>query len=143
MDAQEYYDDKLTTLKAFNTYLSNIIDKGYNNDTDTLLLIVKHINNFVDEHTESNNESILPKELLPDDTDNNTLYFSNDSEKTNTDSELDTDSESDYEDIKNKELNKIKNFIENSDDLSKKYIYMKNNNYIKKMNRFITSSLVY
>ena len=49
------YDEKLTTIKAFHSYLGDVIDKGYNNDTYTLLLIVKHINNFVYEHIESNN----------------------------------------------------------------------------------------
>lgn len=64
MDSVEYYDEKLTIIKAFNTYLNNIIDKGYNNDIDILLSIVKHINNFTDEQVELNNKSIFLKPLL-------------------------------------------------------------------------------
>ncbi len=158
MDSQDYYDDKLTTIKVFNTYLSSIIDKGYNNEIDILLLIVKHINNFIDEHIELNKTSILPKELIPDEpmfVDDDIYKKSSSSEnimmlsvsESDSDAESETDSETDSEDniksYKEKELNKIKKFIENSDDLSKIYIYMKKNNKINKMKRFIKKSLEY
>ncbi len=149
MDSQEYYDNKLTTIKVFNSYLSNIINKGYNNDIDTLLLIVKNIDNFVDEQIEANKYYTLPKELLPseptfldeNESDNN---ISSNSDIMNSDTESETESDEDIiKSQKDKELNKIKNFIENSNNLSKVYIYKKNNNYITKMKIFINESFKY
>jgi hypothetical protein len=51
------FDEGLETIKAFHTFLTEIIDKGYNNDKDIIKKIVKHINNFIDDNTESNNNS--------------------------------------------------------------------------------------
>ena len=52
---QLMYDENLTIIKAFQSYLSDVIDKGYNNDYKTLLYIVKHIKNLRDELIEDNN----------------------------------------------------------------------------------------
>jgi hypothetical protein len=52
-------------------------------------------------------------------------------------------SDSENEIKKNKEINKVNKFIENSDDISNIYLYKKYNNYIYDMNNYINNSLEY
>jgi hypothetical protein len=149
MDLSEVYDNKLTIISQYHEYLTDVIRKGYNNNIDMLILIDKHINNFLNEahklvedkkliidkpNTQSLNEPL-------DDNDNYNNSSSSDSNDSDTDS---NDSDTDNSEQNKKELNKIDNFIINSDDLSKIYIYNINNNiknnYINKMKKFINNN---
>ena len=49
MDLSEVYDNKLTIISQYHEYLKDVIRKGYNNSIDMLILIDKHINNFLNE----------------------------------------------------------------------------------------------
>ena len=91
------FDEDLNTIKAFHTFLTEIINKGYTNDIDIIKKIVKHINNYIDDDTEKNTES-----------DN-------------------SDDENENNELKNKIQQKIDKFMESNNDLSKIYLYKKYN----------------
>ncbi len=42
----EEYNNELTRIKQFNTYLTNILEKGYMNELDDLKLLTKQIDNI-------------------------------------------------------------------------------------------------
>jgi hypothetical protein len=50
------FDEDLNTIKAFHTFLTDIIEKGYNNKKDTIKKIVKHINNYIDDETDNDDD---------------------------------------------------------------------------------------
>jgi hypothetical protein len=162
MTEQQLYDEKLTIIKTFNTYLTDIIDKGYNNNYNILEYIVKHINNFQDELIEeSANNNIIDKSIYKSFMDEENMFdddkysaqsfklTSNTSSNTSNTSSSNTEDE-DEDDTndkfltqhKEKELNKIKKFIDGP-DLSKIYLYKKNGNHVKQMEHFILNSLIY
>ncbi len=158
MTEHELYDEKLTTIKAFNSYLSSIINKGYNNDYETLLHIVKHINNFQDDIIETGARNNIDTSFMELDdnmfndepiyyNNNSNLNFISSSSSSSSSSEETNEDEEDDEKLKQqhkeKELQKIKKFINESDDLSKIYLYKKNNNYIKQLEKFMNNSLIY
>ncbi len=132
------YDDKLTSIKLFNTFLSNIIDKGYNNNMSTLKLIVKHINNFI---IETSNSSIS----VNNSSDSDNSSKSSLSESSESSESSDSDSDNTFVEISQKErqLKKINDFIINSDNLSKIALYKKHNNLRNNMKQFIENSLIY
>ena len=113
----ELIDNNLNTIKAFHEFLSDIIDKGYNNDVDLLKLIVKHINLYVKDITEDNDE------------DNNNNDNNEDEDETTL--------------LKNKIQSKIDKFMKNENHLSKIFLYKQDNKYIINMNQFIDKSYIY
>ncbi len=144
MDLSEVYDNKLTIIKQYHDYLKDVIRKGYNNSIDMLILIDKHINNFLNEAHKlvEDKKIIIDKpntqsldESLEDTYNDDTFLYSSSS---------DSDSDNDSKELEQnkRELNKIDNFINNSNDLSKLYIYNINNknNYINKMKKFISNN---
>ena len=166
MDISELYDDYLTTIKAFHTHITDIISKGYNNEMDTLSILTRHIDNYINEITNSNQSLSIDQEAqnqqvyhlnesseLSDSDDSNnycklnkpkvikTKVIRYTDEENNTESSSSSDSENEIK--KNKEINKVNKFIENSDDISNIYLYKKYNNYIYDMNNYINNSLEY
>ncbi len=168
---EELYDEKLSTIKAFHTYLSEVINKGYNNSYVTLSYIVKHINNFQDEIIEerANNNiietSFVDEENMNECYDNQDIYYSaqsfklssnssstssstssssssSSSSSTNSDTDDDVNEERQLKQQREKELAKINKFIDGP-DLSKIYLYKKNDEYIKNMMNFIKNSYNY
>jgi hypothetical protein len=106
------FDEDLETIKAFHTFLTEIIDNGYNNDKDIIKKIAKYINKYIDDDTESSS--------------------------TKSDS-----SEDENEELNNKIQNKIDKFMMSNNDLSKIYLYKKNNIFISTMNEFINNTFKY
>jgi hypothetical protein len=140
MDSHIFYDDWLTKIKEFNEYLTNIIDKGYNNNFNKLSLIVKNINNLNDDLIKLSLSMNSDDDNCDTDTEpveQNSFKFY--TEDKSSDSSSDTDDEAEFE--RKKELKKINNFIKNSDDLSNIYIYKNNNT--NEMNKFIKKTLEY
>jgi hypothetical protein len=140
---QIMYDEKLTTIKAFHTYLGDVITKGYNNNYDTLSYIVKHINNFQDEIIEESarNEPSLNESNMFNYEYN--LSSSSSSSSNNTTEDEDDNNETNIERLqKEKELQKIKKFLDGP-DLSKIYLYKKNNKFVIQMENFIKKSYLY
>jgi hypothetical protein len=139
MDLSEVYDNKLTIISQYHEYLTDVVRKGYNNSIDMLILIDKHINNFLNEA----HKLVEDKKVIIDKPNtqslNKPLDYNNSS---SSDSDSDTDDNDDTEQNK-KELIKINKFINSSGDLSKLYIYNINNNYIKKMKKFIGNNNYY
>lgn len=141
-DEQNMYDEKLTTIKAFHTYLGNIIDKGYNNDYDTLSYIVKKIeysarNNIIEKYVNEENMFNYEYNL------SSSSSSSSSSLSSNNTTEDEEENEEEIERLqKEKELQKIKKFFDGS-DLSKVYLYKKNNKFIKQMENFVKKSYLY
>jgi hypothetical protein len=150
---QLMHDEKLTIIKAFHTYLGEIIDNGYNNDYETLLIITKHINNYQEDiiNPSSNEENTFNYEYnlssssssSSAEEDNNSQTTTEDEEDNEDENINNTDSEIEAERLqKEKELNKIKKFFDGP-DLSKIYLYNKNNKFVKNMESFIKKSYLY
>ena len=79
METIDRVDEILTSLKAFNTYLNQIIEKGYDNDINDLEYLHEIVDTF---YSSSNNEKNT--------SDNNILEYYNDTtESENSDSDLD------------------------------------------------------
>ncbi len=113
MDIIEF-DKCLDTIKAFYSFLSDIIDKGYNNDINMLKLISKYINDYIDDNDNNDNDEESEKD------------------------------EEEEESVEDKIQKKIDKFLKSENDLSKIYLYKKyNEQLIINMNKFIESSLIY
>ena len=114
-------DEQLNTIKAFHTFLTEIIDKGYNNDPNLIKLVSKHINNYVNK---LNNET-----------------------EDEEDEEEEDDKEEDNKEAKilleQKIQLKVDKFMKHSNDLSKIYLYQKDTKYIIEMNNYMNSLLLY
>ena len=129
MDIHEF-DEQLNTIKAFHSYLSDIIDKGYNNNQDIIKLIAKNINEYIEQMEELEAEQ-------------------NESEKDSDETESDenesdeTESEDDNTIVKQKIQSKMDKFLNTETDLSKIYLYQKDNKYISELNEFINNSYFY
>ena len=152
MDPSIFYDDKLTKIKQFNIYLKSIIDNGYNNNIDKLSLILKHINNLnyeliklsIDSNYGNHDTESEPEE-------HSAFTFYSADKTTYKSSAMSSDSSSDNEETeedlikleKEKQFKKINDFIKNSDDLSKIYIYNKKNNYMNEIKQFIKNTFEY
>ena len=113
-------DENLNTIKAFHTFLTDIIYKGYNNEPEIIKLIVKHINNYVKDTTEDETE-----------------------DETEEEEEEEEEEEDEETLLKQKIQSKIDKFLNSYNDLSKIYLYQKDNKYILELNNFIKSSLLY
>jgi Sec-independent protein translocase protein TatA len=117
MDIREF-DEQLNTIKAFHTYLSEVIDKGYNNNPNIVKLIVKTINEYIENMSDVENDN-------------------QDNEETEEEEENE-----DMEFEKKIQL-KIDKFMSSNNDLSKIYLYQKEKKYITEMNEFINNSFIY
>lgn len=169
---QLMYDDKLTAIKAFQSYLTDIIDKGYDNNYETLMFIVKHIKNLRDDliednstnddnvyatynlsdspnYSQNNSPNHSPNHSRPNSPNhspNNSpnIFFNKypDNSDNEDNEETEDEDEKEAELRKQKELNKLNKFIDGT-DLSNIYLYKKDNNYIKNMESFIKKSYLY
>jgi hypothetical protein len=146
MDYIYEFDSKLATIKAYHTFLTEIIDKGYLNDISTVDNIIYYINMFY--KSTSLNEpdmSEIDSLIL---TDNN--YSANYSENHSTNHSVNhkdttTEEESDNYDqptVFNDE-EKIRLFMDNSNDLSSILLYNKKSKYINRMRKFVNSCYEY
>ncbi len=124
MDIYEL-DEQLNTIKAFHTYLSEVIEKGYNNNPKIIKLIVNTINEYIEKIADKSDES----------SDSDESTESTESEELN---EYDEDLG-----LKDKIQLKIDKFMNTETDLSKIYLYKKNKKYITEMNDFINNSFFY
>jgi len=107
-------DEQLDTIKAFHAFLTDIIDKGYNNNPDVIKSVVILINQYIQDISK-------PKD-----------------EETEEESEEDENTK-----FKEKIEAKINKFLKSNDHLSKIYLYQKDNKYIDEMNIFINKLFEY
>ena len=154
MDSQFIYDEKLTTIKAFYTYLGEVLDKGYNNNYDTLMYIVKHINNYQNDIIEETSRNTMIEPAFIDNEANMFNYeyklsssssssSNNSNNNSNNTTEDEDESEREAERLyKEKELQKIKKFFDGP-DLSKIYLYKKDNKFVRQMENFIKNAYKY
>ena len=94
-----YIDEQLDTIKAFHSFLSDIIDKGYDNNPEIIKSVVNVINQYIKNITQ-------PEQ-----------------------SEEYTESEDEDKQLKEKIEAKIDKFLKSTDYLSKIYLYQKDNRY--------------
>ncbi len=128
MDYIHDFDNKLATIKAFHTFLSEIIDKGYLND-------IKTISNIVDSI-----EMFYKTETFDDNNDINSLILTDNNIKTESESESDIDN---TKHVIYNDDEKVQQFMENYNDISSILLYNKKPKYINRMRRFINSSKEY
>ena len=109
-----YIDEQLDTIKAFHSFLSDIIDKGYDNNPVIIKSVVNVINQYIKNITE------------PEQSDQ-----SDETEQSDESEQSDEDTESEDEDkqLKEKIKAKIDKFLKSTDYLSKIYLYQKDNRY--------------
>jgi hypothetical protein len=107
-----YIDEQLDTIKAFHSFLSDIIDKGYDNNPVIIKSVVNVINQYIKNITE-------PEQ-------------SDESEQ----SEEDTESEDEDKQLKEKIEVKIDKFLKSTNYLSKIYLYHKDNRYNDELKKF-------
>jgi hypothetical protein len=112
------FDEQLNTIKAFHTYLSEVIDKGYNNNQEIIKLIVKNINEYIEQMTDLENGK-------------------------DNDTEEEEEEEDEATQLENKLKLKIEKFLKSNVDLSKIYLYRKDNKYIDELNNFVCNSYLY
>ena len=120
-------DANLEKINAFQEFLSEIVERGYNNDESLIKLIVKHIDNYMKEINENDN--------------NNTFEETNNSEETEEEEEEEEKDEDRL--FKEKIQLKIDKFMKSNNDLSKIYLYKNNNFYKDELNQFIDKSYIY
>lgn len=104
-----YIDEQLDTIKAFHSFLSDIIDKGYNNNPEIIKSVVNVINQYIKNITQ------------PEQSDQ---------------TEEDTDDEDEDKQLKEKIEAKINKFLKSTDYLSKIYLYQKDNRYNDELKKF-------
>ena len=129
MDIREF-DEQLNTIKAFHTYLSEVIDKGYSNNPNIVKLITKTINEYIENMSDAENDNQDNEEI----------------EETESEKESEDESEDESEEemeLKKKIQLKINKFMSSNNDLSKIYLYQKDKKYITEMNEFINNSFLY
>jgi hypothetical protein len=124
MDIREF-DEQLNTIKAFHTYLSEVIDKGYSNNPNIVKLITKTINEYIENMSDAEKDA----------------EDAEDSEET--ESEKESEDEDEEMELKKKIQLKIDKFMSSNNDLSKIYLYQTDKKYITEMNEFINNSFLY
>lgn len=141
MDIHEI-DEHLETIKAYHTFLGEILEKGYNNNIDVIKSIVKNINHYIKTMMKSNDSD--------NHSDNNSDHYydyndtEDEKEEETEEEEEETEEEEEEEDnIKEKIELRIKHFMSMPTDLSKIYLYQKDKKYITEMNQYINNSFVY
>jgi hypothetical protein len=128
MDIREF-DEQLNTIKAFHTYLSEVIDKGYSNNPNIVKLITKTINEYIENMSDAEKDAEDAEDV-------------EDSEETESEKDSEEESEEEMELEKKIQL-KIDKFMSSNNDLSKIYLYQKDKKYITEMNEFINNSFIY
>jgi hypothetical protein len=128
METIDRVDEILNSLKAFNTYLNQIIEKGYDNDINDLEYLHEIVDTF---YSSSNNEKNTSE--------NNILEYYNDTtESENSDSDLDNISissdnietiEENNDLIKKVSDDFINNFYSNNISFENILIFNKNKNH--------------
>jgi len=127
-------DEDLETIKAFHTFLTDILEKGYNNNILIIKSIVKNINNYIKTMITSENDS-------QNDSQNNS--DNNESQNNSDDNQSDDDENEELIKLKEKIQLKINDFLSSPINLSKYYLYQKDKTYITKMNQYINKSFIY
>ncbi len=115
-----YMDEQLDTIKAFHSFLGDIIDKGYNNNPEVIKSVVSVINQYIKKITE------------PSQSENNS------EEETEEEEE-----EDEYKQLNEKIQAKIDKFLKSNDYLSKIYLYQKDSKYINELNNFVNKLYEY
>ncbi len=114
-----YMDEQLETIKAFHSFLGDIIDKGYNNNPEVIKSVVNVINQYIKNITEP------------------------DKSKDESDEETEEEKKDELTQLKEKIQTKINKFLKSNDYLSKIYLYQKDNKYINELNNFVNKLYEY
>lgn len=134
MDISHIYDQKLNTINQYHKFLTDIINKGYNNDLEILFLVDKHIQNFLIEGLDKSKKQ-QKINLLKSEENMDMLDETEDSS--------DEESYTSKSTTENKINEQIKEFVNKYNDISKYYIYKNDKKYISDMNDFIKNSLTF
>ncbi len=154
----EEYNDELTKIKQFHTYLSKILDSGYMNELDDLKMLNNQLDNiniksstsadYIDENiTEyDNNQLDSDYDCIPFIPSRNYTY-SSDSISSSSSSTEDEDIDYNSYNTINKEQEKVNKFINNNDIYQRCgniSLYRANGfDYIDTMKKFIKKTFIY
>jgi hypothetical protein len=153
----EEYNEELTKIKRFHSYLTEILDTGYMNDIEDMKKLTKLLDNislesttadFIDDNYDNNYDMDSEYDCMPF-ISNNKYKFSSESSSDVSSSDTE-DEEDDKIKFNDKEQQKVNRFIasSNNDDIFQRCnnisVYKaKGFDYINIMKKFIKQSFIY